>query len=172
MKHLYILLFLIFLFPAVSIAQIRKAIELTSISVSGEDGQMVLLDSAKNKELSIDYDQASKLKFDYRTRDLEPSEEVRYTLEGFEKGWNKETSGSISFNNLDAGNYILRIGIFKGKQLANEYILPLMIRPAYWQTVWFQILIPLALILLIRQFIKLRARGNQNPYTKDSTERH
>lgn len=84
-----------------------------------------------------------------------------YTLAGFETIWHETTSGNAVYNNLPPGEYELQV---KAKFTSGEYsevrVLPVVIRPAFYQTLWFKLLVLLILgaLLLwgIRFFIRTR----------------
>lgn len=84
-----------------------------------------------------------------------------YTLKGFETIWHETTNGDAVYNNLPPGKYELMV---KAKFTSGDYsevrVLPVVIHPAFYQTLWFKLLVLLILgtllLLGIRFFIRTR----------------
>jgi len=85
-----------------------------------------------------------------------------YKLEGFDRDWVEGDSNNrvATYTNLDPGQYLFRakasndVGVW-GEQ---EIRLPIVITPAYWQTVWFKALLGLCVGCLLLTLYLLRIR--------------
>ena len=83
-----------------------------------------------------------------------------YRLEGFDNKWQNTTFTSVTYQNLPPGDYKLHVKL-KGNQLNyenNSIAYPFTILPAFWQTIWFKLLILGLLILGIYIFLKLKTK--------------
>ncbi len=87
--------------------------------------------------------------------------EFQYRLEGLDEEWSDWNAGAfIPFNSLPVGEYTLRVrarNVF-GQQTP-ETVLNFEVKPAYWQTWWFYVLVLLSLCLLIYLLVRLRLRA-------------
>ncbi len=73
----------------------------------------------------------------------------RYRLQDYEKDWidTDAEHRSVGYSNLWPGNYLLRVQDSNrvGDWRADEWVVPIRIVPAFWQTIWFLILVLLSL---------------------------
>jgi len=69
-----------------------------------------------------------------------------YQMEGFHEDWQYTSPGqhSLTYTNLDPGTYI-----FKVKNKKNLASLQVHIRPPYWKTTWFRLLVVICSIALL-----------------------
>ncbi|MGB0177760.1 MAG: histidine kinase, partial [Owenweeksia sp.] len=93
----------------------------------------------------------------------------RYTLEGNNPAWFISSNPIVYFNDLSPGEYTFRVRAIgpERKSEGSPTTLPLIIRPAYWQTIWFRLLIGLlatGLFTAILYFILFRL--SQRSYRK------
>lgn len=72
-----------------------------------------------------------------------------YRLRGYEDVWRTTPSRSVSFTNLDPGNYTFEVRSRTRGDLAPVAILALVIRPFWFETVWFRSLMAMGLIGLV-----------------------
>ena len=75
-----------------------------------------------------------------------------YILEGFDKNWNETgEQRSVTYTNLDPGDYIFRVKASNNDNIWNEkgITLKLKILPPYWKTWWFKSLILLIILFII-----------------------
>lgn len=85
-----------------------------------------------------------------------------YMLEGFNKEWiNTGTDRTVTFTNLDPGEYILRVKGSNGDGVWNETgrAITLIITPPFWMTTWFRIAAGLFVFLLVAgtaRYIEMR----------------
>ncbi len=107
-----------------------------------EDGRIILEQPIENSShIWLNYlDQSFSIDFtviDY-TNPFE--NEFAYKMEGFNEDWQYTTSGqnSATYTNLDPDSYI-----FKVKHKGKEASIIVDIKPPYWQTIWFRLLIVL-----------------------------
>jgi hypothetical protein len=93
--------------------------------------------------------------------------QVKYMLEGLDDQWNIRTGISeINYTKIPPGDYRLRINAGNNDGIWNlkETVIPIHIRPAFWQTTWFYILIGMLLAGLVFAFynFKLQQSIRQN----------
>ncbi len=85
-----------------------------------------------------------------------------YRLEGFDDRWtNAGTRGAATFTGLAPGDYVFRVRGSNGDGVWNEAgtSLRITIRPAFWQTWWFRVLVALLLVgagLLALRIVRAR----------------
>ncbi len=84
-----------------------------------------------------------------------------YKLEGFDKEWQTTSFTSITYQNLPPGKYTLRIKVAgnQSKYEASSITYQFTVLPAFWQTIWFQFLILILIILCIYGFIKWKTKN-------------
>lgn len=100
--------------------------------------------------------------FEFSSLDYTEPGMIRYAyiLEGFEENWNYVPSNRryASYTNLKPGKYTFRVkassvhGDFDGPERALEII----IRPPFWVTTWFQLLLVVAIALLFLGYVRWR----------------
>lgn len=75
----------------------------------------------------------------------------RYFIEGLSQKWEATNANTLVLNKLSPGNYVLKIyGVgLQSQSSAQPTVLPFEIKPAFWQTWWFMVLIILALSALL-----------------------
>ncbi|MCK5825159.1 MAG: response regulator [Ichthyobacteriaceae bacterium] len=87
----------------------------------------------------------------------------RYKLHGYNKHWVeiKSNHHSISFSNLNPGNYALIIdnSITDNRWSNNPTVLKIEIKPPFWQTLWFKITILSIILLLVFVYFIFYARN-------------
>ncbi|MFN6039361.1 MAG: two-component regulator propeller domain-containing protein, partial [Bacteroidota bacterium] len=136
-------------------------IVLTSFSILGNE---FVLDSTtfSKKHIELDYEQ-NFIAFDFAALDyLNPERNVlACKLEGFDENWIvlKHTH-SISYSNLDPGNYKLLVKASKGDGYWNENVLVITINilPPFYKTIWFYLICCATIIISIRVFYRYRIR--------------
>lgn len=76
-----------------------------------------------------------------------------YRLEGFDNDWveTKATHRIATYTNLPAGKYVFRVKAASSKGVWNEsgVTLPIEITPAFWQTLWFRVVVLFSFILTL-----------------------
>lgn len=127
-------------------------IVLTGFSVLGEERSFERPLWEKD-EIEVDY-QENVLEFTFAALDLHhpESNQYAYKLEAFNEDWvEKGTDRSISFTNLDPGEYTLHVKASNSDNVWNEEgaKIDLTIVPPFWMTSWFYLLVSGGLIGLI-----------------------
>lgn len=92
-----------------------------------------------------------------------------YKLEGFNTDWVYiGTTQSVTFTNLNPGNYVLRIKAANsmGEWSTRQAVLKITIIPPFWKTWWFYSLCILASVLLLYLFVKYREKKLQHEKLK------
>jgi ligand-binding sensor domain-containing protein len=78
------------------------------------------------------------------------SVKYQYRLRGFQNEWSEaQLTNEVIFNNLSPGNYTFELKANTGLPETETPVIsvPFAIHPAFWQTVWFLVVIILALML-------------------------
>ncbi|QMV17958.1 hypothetical protein GOB94_04065 [Granulicella sp. 5B5] len=101
------------------------------------------------------------LTFNYAATNLSVPERIRfrYRLEGSDEGWSNGVAlREVVYTNLGPGHYRFRIEASNGVGVWNgpETIVPFVIKPALWQTWYFQLICLLLLVALIVLAYRLR----------------
>jgi signal transduction histidine kinase/ligand-binding sensor domain-containing protein len=111
------------------------------------------------QDLVLPYDK-NYLSFSFELANHKLSESVRYQwyLEGLEDDWNKKSSKTeVIYTNLPPGNYTFKVRACLPDGTCSQEITnyKFRIKPAFWQTRWFYIIIflvlALGIVVLIRQ---------------------
>jgi signal transduction histidine kinase/DNA-binding response OmpR family regulator len=94
-------------------------------------------------EITLPYS-SSILSFEFASLNytLARKKQYAYMLEGFDKDWNEAgTRHTATYTNLDPGTYTLKVKGWDnlGGWSNKIYTLRLVIRPPWWQTLWFRI---------------------------------
>lgn len=78
-------------------------------------------------------------------------------LEGYDKEW-ASTSNSLRLNKLPPGEYTLRVKATdaNGNQSSKELAIPILVKPAFYQTAWFKLLSLIIILLVGFAFFKYR----------------
>ena len=121
---------------------------------------------AKRGEILLDYKLAGRFKIKYSVDSLKMGEIVKYKIEGFDRIWiTDDDSQSIMVTNLEAGSYIVRIGIFRGPGLIEEKAFKIVIASPFWKSYWFRMLIMISTVIIILSIFK-RKTGTKKISTK------
>jgi signal transduction histidine kinase len=83
----------------------------------------------------------------------------RYRLDGFDKNWSEASSmRQVTYTNLPPRKYRFEVIASNAAGLWNNPIatVDFELRPAFWQTWWFRLLIPISCLLLFFAFHRLR----------------
>lgn len=83
-----------------------------------------------------------------------------YLLEGFDKNWNYSNASNriAHYTNLDPGEYIFKVKGSNNDGIWNETPteLKIIITPPFWQTVWFKLLVIMAIAGSVYAFYRYR----------------
>ncbi len=103
------------------------------------------------------------LTFDFAAIHFASPESNRYLyrLDGFDREWQHTTHASVTYTNLDPGQYVLRLKAESpdGVQQPDETRLTLIVSPPFWETSWFQLLSILMAIGSIVLVYRVRMRA-------------
>lgn len=118
--------------------------------------------------LEIPYDEAV-LSFTFTALEYTSSEKIRYAyyLEGWDKNWNYTGAGrTINYNNINEGNYRLRVRSTNAEGVWNnhETIIAIRILPPWYRTIWAYLLYVLSAGALIYTYFRYRTRQQQLQY--------
>ena len=109
--------------------------------------------------LNLDFNQ-NNLEFDYNAAYFSAKKGIdfRYKLVGKEMDWNYTDSRIVNYVLLNPGSYFIKIqasvdgSTWADNELTKEFI----IYPPFYQTIWFYLLVVLAIVVLIYLFFKIR----------------
>ena len=119
-----------------------------------------------NKEKKITLTpQQNIFTIDFAVLNFDNAESNRYyyKLDGAMKDWKENENGHLTFYNLPAGKYTLRVqgGNKYGARFSSEDELLIEVQPHWWQTTWFILLLVIvvvasAVMLIRRRFQQVR----------------
>lgn len=108
----------------------------------------------------------NNISFDFIAIDYNNPHTLKYTwkLEGFEKNWSPLTENNFaSFTNLPSGNYTFKIkALNENGEYSNEISYSFKIKPPFYKTWWFIMLIILLGLTSVYLFIKARINKIKN----------
>lgn len=130
----------------------------------------------ETRSIRLSFDQ-TVLTFEFAALNYTVPEKNQYAykLEGFDEEWIKSgTSRKATYTNLDPGDYVFHVigsnndGIWNRKGTR----LTIHIKPPYWETIWFQILIALLIVGVIYGLYQFRIRviKKQQKFLKKQVE--
>jgi signal transduction histidine kinase/CheY-like chemotaxis protein/ligand-binding sensor domain-containing protein len=131
--------------------------------VPGQKDSILKTDISLTKQLHLNYRQTS-LTFEFNALNyvIPENNNYAYKLEGFDTGWTTaDATKKATYTNLDPGTYTFRVkasnndGFWNPKTASVQII----IKPPYWQTLWFRILAGLTFIVGIYSYYRHRING-------------
>lgn len=137
--------------------------EIFNKAVPVRPGTMLEQNINFTEELILPYDQ-NVISFQYSALNYNSSEKnlYAYKLEHFDKDWNSVSDKrSVSYTNLNPGEYILRIKGSNNDGVWNDtgIALKITVVPPYWKTWWFYGIVGVLVIGLVYLLIKIRLRS-------------
>lgn len=146
--------------PVIYSLTLRKSNEVVELEKS------TLMDS----EIKLNSDETSfTVRFgvtDYR----KPSRFVaEYKLEGFDDAWQKSDAfGKINYNQLSPGSYTFTVRITNPAGEQRSSALAIYIKPPFWMTWWFRLL--LSFVVVSVAIISFKIRGEREKKDKEKLE--
>lgn len=136
-------------------------VTITGLKIKGVD---VYYDGSINTPIHLKYHQNFiSLRLAILDYTYPPQHKFKFKLKGFETKWREADSENpfAIYTNLPPGNYIFEvIGSADGSTWGNNIIeQEIIIKPAFWQTVWFWVLVSGILILVIVFAVRARIKG-------------
>jgi len=112
--------------------------------VADTEGSVLKTHISETDDLTLSHDQ-SVMTFQFAALDFTAPEKNQYAyiMEGFDKSWNHiGTKRTATYTNLDPGNYVFRVKASNNDGIWNEVgtSIKIIIKPPFWQTIWFRIL--------------------------------
>lgn len=97
------------------------------------DGRKVLTVSPEDNSIQVN--------FDVINYDLPGTNQYYYRLSPGDKGWSRSEDGHLSFNSLQPGKYVLEVkgGSSLTDAFTNADMLTIVVRPHWYQSVWFSL---------------------------------
>lgn len=112
---------------------------------------------------SIELPYKSNILFKYNVIKFNDNEKLRFStrLDGLNSDWQPETDNrSVTYNNLPSGTYKLHIRVrLNGKWIESNTPVYFIVLKPFWQKWWFIACFIIALILLIRFYLKYREKS-------------
>ncbi|NOT38215.1 MAG: hypothetical protein HOP11_12655 [Saprospiraceae bacterium] len=113
----------------------------------------------KMDDIELSYSE-NKLTFELSLNSFTNSNEntFYYILDGVDNNWNKSQSNIISYQALAPGDYVFRAKASNnlGNESVNSVMYYISVKPPYYNTWWFQILIVVFVLFLAYLFFKYR----------------
>lgn len=129
-----------------------------SVEISGDNSPLENQISY-TKEITLPYD-ASVFSFEFAVLNFKVpgNNQYAYKMEGFEKDWNySSTNKTATYTNLDPGDYTFLVKAISPDNHESEVVsLKILITPPIWGTIWFRILIIMAIFSGIALIFQIR----------------
>jgi signal transduction histidine kinase/ligand-binding sensor domain-containing protein len=121
---------------------------------------------SETKEITLSYKQ-NIISFQYAAIDFIKQEKINYAyyLEGLEKEWNYVGKlRNATYTNLEPGEYVFRVKAIDASTIWKEVVtsINIIIKPPFWQTIWFRVLTILIILLLLYFAYKMRIHQLSN----------
>lgn len=142
-------------------------IMITAFNAAGK--QLLSENRASDEPIVLNYDQNSfSFEMAALSYDHPEGNHYAYWLENFDKDWVQVGNQSFaSYTNVPPGEYILHVWGSNNDDVWNTkgYSLPIIVKPPFWQTWWFRLLVVLELIswgiYLYQQRLRLIRREHE-----------
>ena len=137
-------------------------LQITNFQLSGEVSDSVKLmirrNFFSNSLLSLAHTQNSfQIEFAKLSDEIAPSHMYSFRLLGLTTEWSTGTANYASYNYLPPGEYTFEVKMAGEEQVQR---LELEIKPAWWQSSWFRVLLIIFAVSLLILFMRQRARKN------------
>jgi len=127
-----------------------------------DHGSPLSKDITLTKEISLSYKQSSfSFSFAALNFTIPENNEYAYKLEGLDKEWNfVGREKKSSYTNLDPGTYTFRVRASNNDGIWNEEgaAIKIIIRPPFWKTAWFTILLMAAALAILYFIYRFKTR--------------
>ncbi|MBB4807825.1 hypothetical protein HNP38_003141 [Chryseobacterium defluvii] len=93
----------------------------------------------------------------------------KYKLEGLNTSWETTNSSKIIFSSLPPKKYIFKVyGLgYNGKQSVIYTQIPFEIKPRFWETVWFRVLVAILVLIIWAIIMGLYSQRSRNKKLKN-----
>jgi ligand-binding sensor domain-containing protein len=120
-------------------------------------------DSSEKMIVPVDYTE-NNINFEFTALDYTSPAKTQYAyqLEGFDKGWHFcQNQRLANYNNLSGGSYYFKVRAMnaEGRWSGNIASVHIYIKPAYWETWWFGLLVVMMFGLLIYFLVRRRIKA-------------
>ena len=130
--------------------------------IAGGKGSPLKADISYTKKIVLNYKQTSiSFTFAALSYIVNHNNQYEYKLEGFDKGWIKAgMERKASYTNLEPGNYTFFVKASNNDGVWNNKgaWVNIVIKPPFWVTLWFRILVVLLVIAIVYGLYYFRVR--------------
>lgn len=124
------------------------------------------LTSSGKKEITILPEQR-RFTLDFSVLNYDAGNRYYYRLEGVMNDWQQNENGHLAFYNLSPGTYTLQVkgGMKSGNKPESEDSVRIIVKPYWWQTIWFKLagivlIVFLAALIIRRRFAQVRKEAS------------
>ena len=147
--------------PPAAATPYRPPVILTALQVSNRDGTTHRTPYGLD-QLTFSYRDYS-FAFEYAALTFASPQQnrYRYRIDGYDKDWIEAgTRRFATYSNVPPGRYTLQVEMLseEGAMEAEGLALPLIIRPAFWQTGWFRGLVVVLVVALLAAAYRYRIK--------------
>lgn len=140
---------------------VRPVVFLTSVQLLLQEVNQSGASAALPQSLDLGHDD-NHLRFSFKAISLTNPELItyRWRLIGFDVDWNEGNSGVANYPNLPHGSYVFEVVACNsdGACTAVPVQFTFRIRPPFWKTVWFYILVAVTLMAAVVLWVRWRER--------------
>lgn len=132
------------------------------LKVPGAKGSPLKIQIEETKEITIDHNQ-SVISFEYVALNFLAPHKTNYAfkMEGFDNDWQYVgNQRKATYTNLDPGTYTFRVKATNNDGIWNEEgtSIQLIIKPPFWLTWWFKIIVLTVIILILMAIYTIRVK--------------
>jgi ligand-binding sensor domain-containing protein/signal transduction histidine kinase len=133
-----------------------------SVRVSSDDSTPLVKSITETKVITLSYSE-NVFSFEYAALDFTSPEknEYAYIMEGLDNVWNHVGNRRfVTYTGLQPGNYTFRVTGSNNDGIWNQTgtSLKIIITPPFWQTIWFRLLMTVAVLVIIWSLYKYRVK--------------
>ncbi len=162
--------------PPVHIVDLKLSNQ--SVLIDQNEGSVLKQHISQTEEIILNYHQnVISLKYVALNFISPENNQYAYMLENFDKAWNYVGSKREAiYTNLDPGKYVFRVKAANNDGIWNEEgtSLKIIIKPPFWATTWFRILVGMMFITLVWCVYEWRIHSirSQNRDLEQKVEEH
>lgn len=141
-----------------------------SVEIGGEKSPLKTAIN-ETKALELNYNQNS-FSFVFSAINYRSPKQIAYsyTLEGFDSQWfSSQDNNTVSYTNINPGSYTFRLKALNKdtKQVVDERVIALNIKPPFWNSWWAKIILIILAFILLRFIIIYIRNGIEKRHSKE-----